>query len=217
MLMRAMAASSLALPLLPQARADAAVASDGNLEFAGTTGLPTFPCPAPAPGQYACVGTFTASTVGTADGVYGDSPWYVAIDATTNGEFSYADSVQPGVPCAEGTARGTASLDTAATGQAFGTYKDGNQARSVRSASITYSFHWDRTGATAVLDVSDVAIVLDVDGIGHVPVLSGGTASAIASFVPNPDSPAPTGCVQDPSTELHGSIAGAVSGVSVQP
>jgi hypothetical protein len=224
--MRVVMAAGLALPLVPEGAgatagsstvASSTAASSGGLSFAGTAALPTFPCPAPSPGQFACVGTFTASTAGSASGVDGDSPWYVAVSATTNGTFSYADSVQPGVPCVEGAARGTAALDTAVTGQAFGTYMDGNLARAVRSAAISYSFSWDRVGVTAVLDMTDVAIQLDVEGLGLVSVLLGGTATAVASFIPHPDSPPPSGCATGPPTELHGSLAGTVSGIAVRP
>ena len=219
--MRVALAWGLAMPVLPLLLdvqpAAASVAAAGGLQFAGTTVIPTFPCPTSAPGEYACVGTFTASTAGVVNGVHGDSPWYVALNATTDGEFAYGDAVQPGVPCVEGTARGSASLDTAVTGQVFGTYKKGNQFLAVRSIALSYKFSWNREGATAVLDVTDVAIALDVDGLGVVPVLTGGTADAVATFVPRPDSPPPSGCVSGPATELHGSFAGSVSGISVQP
>ena len=217
-IMRAALAGGLALPLLGDASpAGASVASSGGLQFAGTAVIPTFPCPAPAPGEYACVGSFTASTAGTVNGLHGDSPWYAALSATTNGQFSYADAIQPGVPCMEGTARGSASLDTAVTGQAFGTYKKGNQVHPVNDVAISYDFEWNRTGATAVLEVANVAVVLDVDGLGVVPVAAGTTARALASFVPHPDSPPPSGCVSGPPTRLDGSIAGNVSGIAVQP
>lgn len=217
--MRLGAALPLAVTLLVGAprEAGALQASAGALHFAGRAVIPEFPCPAPEPGQFLCVGSFDASTAGSLSGVDGDSPWHVDMTATTNGEFSYADSVQPGVPCVEGTAAGTAALDTAAAGQAFGSYRVGNLVYTVSSVAITYSFTWARTGATAVMSVTDVDVRLQVDELGAKDVVQGGSAAAVATFVPHPDSGPPSGCVSGPPTSLNGSILGNVSGLEATP
>lgn len=197
--------------------ADAAAVGDGSLVFAGTVEIPTFPCPPPSPDTYPCVGSFTASTAGTMRGLHGGSPWQLSLNAVTLGAFSYVDLLEPGVPCTEGRARGTTTLDTGSSGQAFGTYTTGTLARPIRSAAITYSFNWLREGVTAVLTIFDVTVTLQVDGIGSVTVLDDGTAHAVASFVPGADFGVPTGCMGGEPTRLRGSIAGTVAGVSVQP
>ena len=201
---------------MPQ-EAGAANVSTGSLQFAGTVHIPTFPCPAPQPGELPCVGTFAASTGGAMAGAYDDAQWHMALSTTTFGQFSYTDAVQPGVPCVEGTAAGTAAFDTSVNGQAFGQFKRGNQFFTVRAAAVDYSFTWARTGATAVLRVFGVNIRLQVDSIGSVTVVAGGTASAVATFLPHMESEAPSGCVSGPPTELDGSILGNVGGVAVQP
>lgn len=203
--------------VLASAPAQATGAGTGTLSFAGTVVIPTFPCPAPQPGEFACTGTFTASTAGTMQGLDGSSPWEVTLNSTTLGSFSYADDLDPGVPCLEGTAVGEASLDTNLDGQAFGTYQTGFVTRTVRSVAVTYSFGWTRKGAVALLNLFDVEITLRVDGLGDVVVLSGGTARAIADFVPHADSPPPSGCAGGEPTELRGSIFGDVSGIAVEP
>jgi hypothetical protein len=188
----------------------------GSLAFAGTVSIPTFPCPAPLPGQPLCAGTFTASTAGAISGMDGSNPWEVALNAMTNGSFAYVDNLDPIPACSAGTAQGTASLDTSMSGQAFGTYEASDGLHAVRNAAVVYSFSWLRVGGVAQLAVTGASITLQVDAIGAIHVLSSGSAQAVASFVPAPNSSLPTGCTGGPPTSLRGSIFGDVTGGSVQ-
>lgn len=197
--------------------APAAQTEDGTLTLAGTVVIPTFPCPPPSPDDYPCVGTLTGSTAGALHGVHGASPWHISLNATTTGTFSYADDIQPGVPCTEGRARGTASLNTETDGQAFGTYHSGVLVRGVRNVAIDYSFSWVREGVTSVVTIFDATITLEVDGLGDVTVMTGAQAFGVYSFVPSVDSGPPSGCVGGPPTELRGSIIGEGGGLAVKP
>lgn len=204
----------LASHVAPVGRASAGV-SEGSLAFAGTATLPTFPCRQPDIGQSPCVGTFTASTFGRMAGTHGAFPWQVSLQSLTQGSFGYTDHIEPGVPCSEGIASGSASLDTEATGQAFGTYHETIVPRPVRKARMSYEFTWLRRGATALLELRRVMVELHVDGLGWVTVQHDGRASAVATFFPHLD-PAhpPSGCTGGEPTSLQGSFFGVVSGIT---
>lgn len=209
-----LAATAAAVPSVPAGGSDLV---DGSLVFAGTASLPTFPCPPPEPETFPCEGTFTASTAGTLTGVHESAPWQVSLNSITEGTFSYVDLLEPGVPCSEGLALGTASFDTDQNGQAFGTYRVQPSLLPVRGAAASYSFAWRRVGAAAILELDRVTFRLKVDELGWVTVVSQGTADAVATFVPHVDPAEPPGCVADDPTSLNGSFAGNVIGIETGP
>lgn len=206
---------SLALGSTPQA--GAATTAGGTLVFAGTATLPTFPCAPPAPEELPCVGTFVGSFSGTLTGVDESAPWEVSLNAPTTSTFAYADLIEPGVPCLEGVAAGSTSVDTSMAGQAFGTYHVQAVPVPVRNVRLSYSFTWLRRGLTALIHDEQVTVELQVGPAQWVTVLTDGKADALATFMPHvTGNELPEGCAGGEPTELSGSIVGQMAGITAQ-
>lgn len=163
----------------------AANATGGSIAFAGEASLPTFPCAPPSPGQQPCLGTFGGTITGSLSGVHRnaaglDVPWSIAVatsvpaacDATGRCpiRFSYADGIEPGVRCMEGTAQaeGTIYADQL-RGEVNGVYGRVETTplglpRSVVAAKVDFKFNWYRVGTTANLEFDRLKVVLTVFG-----------------------------------------------------
>jgi hypothetical protein len=155
--------------------AGATAAAAGTLAFAGQASLPKFPCKPPAPGNLPCQGTFVGSIAGELSGVYQSGgqniPWAIAVATPANIPFAYADGIEPGVLCAEGTAAASATvtadqLQNQVNGVWGGVGTDPlTLPRSVIGASVTFRFTWYRVGVTANLKFDRLTVTLSVFGI----------------------------------------------------
>jgi hypothetical protein len=150
--------------------AGASQAAGGGLAFAGQAQLPTFPCAPPTPGSLNCQGTFTGNIVGSLSGMDGNIPWTIAIAAPVPASspisYYYADGIEPGVRCMEGTAAAQGTINaTQELSQVQGVYGSvgiGTLPRSVIAANVTFRFSWYRVGTTANLKFDILRVVLSV-------------------------------------------------------
>lgn len=150
--------------------AHAAKNTAGGLAFAGTAQLPTFPCAAPTPGQQPCNGTFNGSVIGSLTGSNDGTPWTLAITAPVSVTFSYADNIEPGVRCVEGTARAAGTVTgTQLNSQVQGVYGNASPTqlpRSIIAASVKFGFGWYRVGTTANMKFDRLIVEVTVFGEG---------------------------------------------------
>lgn len=204
-----------ALMLGPAPQATATRVNLESVAFVGTVSLPVFPCPLILPGELPCEGSIEGSVAGTLSGVNQGSLWEVSFNTALVASFVYADLIKPGIPCSEGLASGSFALDTQQPGgQAFGTYHVPVLPRAVRNVIVTGGFDWRRAGVTALMDIRDLMIQLQVEQLGWITVVEGGDAISAASFVPHVDPAHPPGCFPevDPQ-EIEGSVTGEITGI----
>lgn len=159
-----------------------------TIAFGGTASLPAFPCPPPIPGQNPCVGTFS----GTQDSAFaGDNAaglWALNTTSPLSITFSYADLIQPGVPCVEGTAAGAVTVNND-EGSVLGFWTNRVDIPVlIKSAEVTFRFNWTRIGSAAVLSISDISLWIHVQGPKgwiHVIEPDSSAATAAAAFLPD--------------------------------
>lgn len=155
--------------------------------FEGTAQLPAFPCPPPVPGQQSCIGTFS----GMADSVFvGDNAagiWALNLAGPFNTTFTYADLIQPGVPCVEGQARGAFAVE-ADSDAVLGVWTNRvDIPQLIKGAELAFDYTWTRVGAAAVLSIANVSLWIHVPGPkGWFQVIEpdSSVAPAVAAFMP---------------------------------
>ena len=187
----------------------------GTGDFAGTATLPAFPCPPPMPGELPCQGMFEGNLEGVLAGDAASGIWAVDITAPITLAFSYADLIEPGAPCIEGLASGTATLSIERDGTLGFWTNRVDVPELVKGAELTFSYSWRREGATAVMTLTDVSLRLHTAGPrGWVQVIDPGsaTASAAAVFQPHLTEAHLAACGQaTPGPALTATVNGAVS------
>lgn len=149
--------------IVPLTASPAQAAVGGALAFTCTATLPSFPSPG---GNGSCSGTASA---GGGAGISTGLGYVVTGAGSFSANFSYNEGcAASGLPPAQGTAEGSASVDGLVAVGPGGVKTN---------ASADFEFNWGRAGVVATVSVSGT---LTIDGVGTEDF----NGTAVAAFLP---------------------------------
>lgn len=173
-----------------------------GLRLRSTVFLRDFPCPA-ASGEHPCRGSLAALLDGSLSGSGSEDRWAVTLSgASMSGAFVYGNPTL--APCAAGSFSGSFTIRAPVDAVPIGVYHDDAEPvpRSVTGVDASGEMKGEWVGAGMEIVLEDVAVTLEVDGVGEVEVVALGRGAATTTFRLELHAAEATNCVIPGETTL---------------